>query len=81
MKARWFTLLGYTEQKPDELVASLLTLASLDIDGSERTNYGTKYVIVGNVIGPNGNTADVCSIWMLTTGDSVPKLVTAYPSK
>lgn len=83
MKARWFTLLGYNKQKPNELVESLLELANQDIQTSEETNYGTKtkYVIVGEIKGPNGRAAKIISIWMIPTSDSVPKLVTAYPSK
>lgn len=81
MKARWFALLGYNEQKPNELVESLLELANQDVQKSEETNYGTKYVIVGKIRGPNGRSAEIISIWMIPTSDSAPKLVTAYPSK
>lgn len=81
MKARWFALLGYNEQKPNELMGSLLELANQEIQSSEETNYGTKYVIVGKIKGPNGRSAEIISIWMIPTNDSVPKLVTAYPSK
>ncbi len=81
MKARWFALLGYSYEKPDVLAESLLTLANQEVLTSEKNDYGTKYVIVGDITGPNGRSAEIFSIWMLTTGSSVPKLVTAYPSK
>jgi len=81
MKARWFNTLGYDIQKPNELVESLLSLACLDVQASEETDYGTKYVIVGNITGPNGRSAKVKTIWILTVGNVAPKLVTAYPSK
>lgn len=81
MKAKWFALLGYSSEEPSELVKSLLALASQEVLKSEENSYGTKYVIVGNVTGPNGRSAEIATIWMLTTGSSLPKLVTAYPSK
>ena len=40
MKARWFALLGYSYEKPNELAESLLTLANLEVLTSEENNYG-----------------------------------------
>jgi len=80
-KARWFKALGYKIEKPNELATSLLSLASADVLETEKTDYGTKYVIVGDITGSDGRTAAVHSIWILPTGGSVPRLVTAYPSK
>lgn len=81
MKAKWFALLGYSYEEPSELAKSLLALANQEVLKSEENSYGTKYVIVGNITGPNGRSAEIATIWMLTTGNSLPKLVTAYPSK
>lgn len=81
LKARWFNALGYKTEKPNELAKSLLSLASADVLASEKTDYGTKYVIVGDITGPDGRTAAVHSIWILPNGSSEPRLVTAYPSK
>ena len=81
LKARWFNALGYKLEKPNELAESLMSLASMDVMALDKTDYGTKYVIVGDITGPGGRTASVHSIWILPNGDSVPRLVTAYPSK
>jgi hypothetical protein len=81
LKARWFNALGYKLEKPNELAESLLSLASMDVVATVKTDYGTKYVIVGDITGPVGRTASVHSIWILSNGGSVPRLVTAYPSK
>ena len=81
LKARWFNALGYRIEKPNELAESLLSLSSADVMETQKTDYGTKYVIVGDLIGPDGRTASVHSIWILPIGGSVPRLVTAYPSK
>lgn len=80
LKAKWFNALGYRVEKPAELAESLLSLAGADVMSSEQTDYGTKYVIVGELTGPGGRTAGVYSIWMLPDGASGPRLVTAYPS-
>lgn len=81
LKARWFNALGYKLEQPNELAESLLSLACTDVMASEKTEYGTKYVIVGDITGPGGRTASVHSIWILLNGGSAPRLVTAYPSK
>ena len=80
-KAKWFNTLGYNLEKPNELVESIMSLACMDIEASVQTDYGTKYVIVGKITGPNGRTAEVKSVWMLIVDETAPKLVTAYPSK
>ena len=81
LRARWFNALGFKIEKPNELAESLLSLASADVLASENTDYGTKYVIVGDITGPDGRTAAVHTIWILSNGSSEPRLVTAYPSK
>ena len=81
LKARWFNALGSKLEKPNDLAESLLSLAREEVMASEKTDYGTKYVIVGDITGPGGRTASVHTIWILPEGGSVPRLVTAYPSK
>lgn len=80
-KAKWFNTLGYNLERPNELAESIMSLACMDIEVSEQTDYGTKYVIVGKITGPNGRTAEVKSVWMLIVDETAPKLLTAYPSK
>ena len=81
LKARWFNALGYENEKPDELAESLLSLASAGVIESEKTEYGTIYLIIGDIIGPDGRTAFVQSIWIVLNESSEPRLVTVYPSK
>lgn len=44
---------------------------------------GTKYVIEGELETPNRTTSDrlprLRSIWMIDTGNNIPRFVTAYP--
>ena len=80
-KAKWFNALGYAHGRPEDLMASLSALAKLDVESTEETRYGTKYVISGDITGPNGRRGTVRTIWMLLDEAEEPKLVTAYPEK
>ena len=41
--------------------------------------YGEKFVIRGNLTGPNGRTLRVLSVWMLEKATGLTKFVTLYP--
>jgi hypothetical protein len=43
------------------------------------TIYGKKYVIDGELETPSGDMIHLRTIWIIETGDDIPKLVTAYP--
>jgi hypothetical protein len=45
------------------------------------TEYGIKYSISGSITGPNGRSANVVSVWIILTGEDVPRFVTAYPEE
>ncbi|WP_375338976.1 DUF6883 domain-containing protein [Ancylothrix sp. D3o] len=45
----------------------------------EASPFGTRYVIEGRVITPDGRNPEVRSVWFISTGDDTPKLVSAYP--
>ncbi len=44
-------------------------------------NYGDKYRIVGALIGPNGRTLQVVSVWMIEAATRTTKFLTLYPAK
>ena len=44
-----------------------------------RTDYGEKYSIRATVVGPSGQSAEVVSVWVIRTGEDIPRFVTAYP--
>jgi len=54
---------------------------SLDAISTENTRYGQMYEIKGNLIGPNGKTLSVCTIWMTETATGDTKFITMYPEK
>lgn len=59
----------WTRLRDDLLEHATGTVASI-----EETRHGTTYVVEGPLSG-----ALVRSVWMIRTGESVPRLVTAYP--
>ena len=41
--------------------------------------HGSKYIIEGPLQTPSGRTVVVRSVWIIDRGETVPRLVTAYP--
>ena len=81
MKAKWFNALGYSIENFDELIGALKIVARSEVNSTERTQYGTKYIITELISGPNGRPGSVRTIWILPPDSEEPRLVTAYPSK
>jgi hypothetical protein len=76
--ARWVTTkpAGSSWQ---QLAADLRSLASLPAEPLESTEYGTKYAIIGPLTGLNERVAEIVTVWIILTGEDVPRFVTAYP--
>lgn len=56
-------------------------LLPLEAEFEESTEYGDKYRIVGALIGPNGRTLRVVSVWMIEAATRTTKFLTLYPAK
>jgi hypothetical protein len=79
-EARFFEALGYTANAWQTLQDDLLLLAATGESALSRANqYGEKYEVVGSLVGPNGRTGRIVSIWMVRDNDDAPRFVTAYP--
>ena len=78
-KASFFGRLGFRQSNWDEFRDALLPLA-LEGDAEEQasTEHGRKFLISGTISGPSGQ-AKVVSVWLVSVGDDVPRLVTVYP--
>lgn len=55
--------------------------ADNEVATAEDTPFGTSYTIEGALGTPDGRLPLVRVIWFVSTGESVPRLVTAYPLK
>jgi hypothetical protein len=79
-KAAFFHALGYSSEEWRHLESDLRSQhLSRDATREDQTPYGRKYVIRDTLVGPSGSAADVVSVWVLRTGEEIPRFVTAYP--
>ena len=78
-KARFFEGLGFSVMSPDVLALAFRQLVRQPTDvTSQDTGYGTKYIVEGVLLGPEGS-ARVRTVWIVEIGSDVPRFVTAYP--
>jgi len=47
----------------------------------QESQYGLKYEVRGTIIGPSGKKADVVTVWIVLTGEDIPRFVTAFPGE
>jgi hypothetical protein len=73
---------GYTLESADQLFHDLRTqMLPLDATPLHLTEFGQFYEIRGPLIGPNGVTLQVRSIWMKEGLSGVTKFITLIPEK
>lgn len=56
-------------------------LLPLEAELLEETEYGPKYLIRGELVGPNEHPLRVVTIWMTEDATGETKFVTLYPDK
>ncbi len=79
-KAEFFIALGFNLNEWEILAESLRQLAVLsEVSRSMASPHGKKYIVDGQIETPIGKTPIVRTIWIVDTGESIARLVTAYP--
>lgn len=79
-KAAFFTRMGYTRANPSALERDLLQIARTGVATETIvTHYGTKYVVDGGAMSPNGRVFVIRTVWLMQPETIGPHLVTAYP--
>ena len=79
-KADFFAQFGFTTEDWITLAAALRLLAKQgDLSRSVESKHGTKYIVDGELENPRGRQALVRTVWIVETGENIPRLVTAYP--
>ena len=79
-KAGFFRLMGFDESNFDKLMNAFRDIVDREeVQNVIYTDYGTKCVVKGGITGPNGRSGYVVTVWVIETGQSDPRLVTAYP--
>jgi hypothetical protein len=75
-----FKTLGFTRERPEDLLAAFLKLArSEEVRDHVLTTFGTKYVIDWTIVGPS-ESGMVRTVWFMERNTAVPRLVTPYPA-
>ena len=64
----------------DALTAALLRhAAEHSVKKIEDSPFGIRYTVEGEMDTPDGRAPVIRAIWCIKTGDTIPRLVTAYP--
>lgn len=80
-KAKYFRALGYSERNLVRLKEAFIAVAVTgDVTELISTPFGTKYVVDGDLDAPAGIRARVRTVWILESGEDLPRFVTAYPA-
>ena len=81
-KARFFSAFGFQASSWEMLAQTLQQHAKDNVVlQTEETPFGTRYVIEGPLIAPNGRELQIRAVWFIDTGSVAPRFVTAYPLK
>lgn len=80
-KATFFRALGFDETNISLLEHGLLTLAhSAPVQDVVPSPHGVKYIIEGVLKAPSGASPRIRTVWILETGETHLRFVTAYPA-
>jgi hypothetical protein len=80
-KARFFGNLGYDLDGWRRLASDRRAILANEVSESVEIDYGTKYVVPGQLMGAGGTTTCILTAWVIPTDENVPRLVTAYPGE
>jgi hypothetical protein len=81
-KWRFFQALGFTPDDLGRLDHALRTIARTGALVQEvATRFGVRYIVDGTFTAPNGTTASVRTVWIIETGGTEPRFVTAFPQR
>jgi hypothetical protein len=79
-KARFFTALEFDAYRWSILADALKQVAANnEVAESLQTVHGQKYLVEGLLATPIGRQVLVRTIWIIDAGQTIPRLVTAYP--
>lgn len=79
-KADFFIALGFRRDDWEPLAGSFRRLAiACSVTRRMESVHGKKYIVDGAIETPTGKSPRVRTIWIVESGDTIPRLVTAYP--
>ena len=79
-KARFFLEHGFSAAEWSRLASALQQHArENEISETEQTKHGTRFVVDGPLIAPDGTILNVRTAWYIDAGGAAPRFVTAHP--
>jgi hypothetical protein len=79
-KADFFVDLGFSIEDWEDLAKALRSLAcNCTVIQSMESSHGTKYIVDGEIVSPVGKSPVVRTVWIVDHGQTIARLVTAYP--
>jgi hypothetical protein len=79
-KAFFFKNMGFNSEHWETIVSAIRDHAQhSEVARVDATEFGTRYVVEGQLQTPNGRNPVVRVVWFVEKGDTQPRLVTAYP--
>lgn len=79
-KAGFFLRFGFTVAEWRQLATALQVHArENEVVETEQTRYGTRYVVEGKLIAPDGTSLNVRTAWYIDVAGGAPRFVTAHP--
>ena len=81
-KAKYFRSYGFNDENASILANALLEIAqTIPVQDSEKSQFGVKYVLDGELETPNGDMIQVRTVWIIESDSDIPRFVTAYPAE
>lgn len=81
-KAKLLRAFGFDETNVAMLEQELLNIARTQtVQDTISTEHGTKYVIDGSIATPQARLLKLRTVWIIDTGQAIPRFVTARPFK
>ena len=78
-KSAFFRGLGYSAEAYEKLESDLRSLLVAEAELAKVTDFGVLYLVRGVLSGPNGRSGLIVTVWIILSGQVVPRFVTAYP--
>ncbi len=79
-KAKFFRKLGFDETNVSIFIKALRELAKSEkVTDEIVSEYGTKYIIDGEMNAPIGKIVRIRTVWIIEKGQKRPRFVTVYP--
>ena len=79
-KAPFFAALGYTQKEWQLLQADLREIIRQgQAVHAGRNDYGEKYTVLARLKSPSDVSRDIITVWIVLSGEDVPRFIAAYP--